>query len=179
MNEYIFFWKPRENNGYLCQWYNSPFITVSGLKFATAEQYMMYYKAITFNDYETASIIYNSPRAHPSVHKSLGRKVKEFDIKKWKKVCDNIVFEGNMYKFNQNAGIRNKLLETDDKVLAEASPKDSMWGIGYSDEDALNNIDNWGENRLGIVLMRVREQLKNNCIDAKYKRSKIYIGFAD
>lgn len=56
MDNYIFFWRLKDNNAYLCQWTRSPFITSNGLRFATAEQYMMYYKAVTFNDFETAVI---------------------------------------------------------------------------------------------------------------------------
>lgn len=54
------------------------------------------------------------------------------------------------------------LLSTGDKILAEASPYDTIWGIGLeaSDFDS-THPDRWpGKNLLGKVLMRVREELK-------------------
>ena len=44
------------NNGYLSNWYHSPF-TINGICYDSIEQYMMYQKALTFNDVETAEKI--------------------------------------------------------------------------------------------------------------------------
>lgn len=43
----ICFHNPDEENGYLSNWYTSPF-TVSGINFSSVEQYMMYQKAVCF-----------------------------------------------------------------------------------------------------------------------------------
>jgi predicted NAD-dependent protein-ADP-ribosyltransferase YbiA (DUF1768 family) len=70
-----------------------------------------------------------------------------------------------------------KLLQTGDRELVEvaresrylvrlitdtsqASPYDRIWGIGFSAKNAEENRDNWGENRLGIAIMKVREELR-------------------
>jgi len=47
-------------------------------------------------------------------------------------------------------------------ILAEASPTDTRWGIGMKSTDpGAHNPSNWkGQNLLGMVLMRVREQLR-------------------
>ena len=42
----------------------------------------------------------------------------------------------------------------------ETSPNDRVWGIGFDSEHALGNENEWGENKLGKALMRVRDQLK-------------------
>jgi ribA/ribD-fused uncharacterized protein len=126
MDEYIFFWRLSEDNSYLSQWARSPFTTRSGLKFSTTEQYMMYYKALTFNDFSTADMIYDSYEAHPRVHKKLGRQVNGFNFKEWRKVCEDIVLEGNIYKFSQNYTMRKALLDTGNKILVEASPTDAL-----------------------------------------------------
>lgn len=178
MENYVFFWRIHEEDAYLSQWYTSPFTTKAGLRFVNAEQYMMYYKAITFNDFETADIIYESYNEHPRFHKSMGRKVKNFDMKKWREVCENIVFHGNMYKFVQNRSIMQLLLDTNDKILVEASPKDSLWGIGYDKNMALDNTESWGENLLGKVLTKVRNTLRNDENFHKYE-NKVFIGFGD
>lgn len=45
----IRFHNPNEPNGYLSNWYLSDF-EIDGIKFTSMEQYMMYNKAICFND---------------------------------------------------------------------------------------------------------------------------------
>ena len=47
--EIICFHNPDEENGYLSNWYESKFI-VDHVKFSSMEQFMMYQKAITFQD---------------------------------------------------------------------------------------------------------------------------------
>ena len=45
MMEVICFHNPNEENGYLSNWYPSPF-TLDGVTFSSMEQYMMYRKAL-------------------------------------------------------------------------------------------------------------------------------------
>jgi len=49
-----------------------------------------------------------------------------------------------------------------DYILVEANPKDRIWGIGYSDYDALNNIDDWGQNLLGKMLNEISKEFFEN-----------------
>ena len=55
------------------------------------------------------------------------------------------------------------LVKTNDKLIVECSPYDSIWGNGLNITDTLNtNMENWpGTNRLGKAIMRVRETLQN------------------
>jgi ribA/ribD-fused uncharacterized protein len=53
-------------------------------------------------------------------------------------------------------------LETGDETLAEASPRDRIWGIGISVSDAIKGKKWNGENVLGNTLMRVREHIRGN-----------------
>jgi ribA/ribD-fused uncharacterized protein len=72
-----------------------------------------------------------------------------------------VVVAGNMAKFGQHAGLRQFLLGTGDRVLVEASPRDTIWGIGLAagDERAAGP-DRWrGLNLLGFALMEVRQRL--------------------
>ena len=69
-------------------------------------------------------------------------------------VCDDIVYRGNLLKFTQNPTLRNKLLDTGEKLIVEvllkydpesalferlitcqASPTDRIWGIGLAAAD--------------------------------------------
>ncbi|MBX7242143.1 MAG: NADAR family protein [Bacteroidia bacterium] len=154
--EIEFFWK-REHP--FSQWHISPF-TVDGITFNCAEQYMMYQKAKMFCDDETAEQILQTEK--PSVQKQLGRLVKGFDEAEWVYNRERIVYEGSFHKFTQNPKLQSILLETGDKLLAEASPLDNIWGIGMSEDNPeVRNPEKWtGLNLLGKALMKLRQTLR-------------------
>ena len=156
--KYHLFW-----TGPFSQWNNSEFV-VDGQKYVTAEQYMMHKKALLFNDKNTADKIIKSDS--PATQKSLGRKVKGFDEKIWRKHREQIVYDGNYAKFSQNEYLLKELLDTGDKILVEASPVDKIWGIGLAEEnkDAYNPVKWRGLNLLGKVLTQVKHDLKNRKI---------------
>lgn len=88
------------------------------------------------------------------------RKIKNFDKKLWDQHKFNIVKKGNYYKFSQNSDLKNILLNTGNKILTEASSYDNIWGIGFSELDAVTtDPSKYGENLLGKVLMDVRSEL--------------------
>jgi hypothetical protein len=76
----VYFWRPKQGNGYLSQWYYSPF-TVDGENYATAEMWMMVQKARLFGDEAIASQMLAT--TDPALHKKLGRLVKGFDERVW------------------------------------------------------------------------------------------------
>ena len=88
-------------------------------------------------------------------------KISNFDKHKWSDVADEIMEDGLMHKFVQNEDLEAYLLNTADKTLAEANPRDSVWGIGMGllAPDVLDK-EKWGENKLGKALMRVRNRLQ-------------------
>ena len=164
MNDYVFFWGHRPNNVndpgkcVLSQWYDSKFV-INGFIFANAEQYMMYRKALLFGDVNIAQKLLST--TDPKTAKSLGRKVSNFDNAIWEENCMDIVYEANFAKFTQSPYLRKYLLSTGDKELVEASPYDKIWGIGFRvGDNRITNKELWGQNKLGIVLMRVREAIR-------------------
>lgn len=169
-HEYLYFWghntsKVGIGSTCLSQWYPASF-TVVGTKFLTAEHGMMAGKAIIFNDDDSAKKIIDS--LHPSDAKRLGRKIKNFNESIWDESKFNIVVSTNMEKFKQNPELRKFLLDTGEKILVEASPHDTVWGIGLSDTDKrISDPRNWnGSNLLGYALMEVRDILRNKEVDA-------------
>ena len=68
----------------------------------------------------------------PSLAKSLGRKVKGFDVAIWNEHRSSIVIAGNVAKFSQNKRLAEFLLSTKQKILVEASPVDKIWGHRFS-----------------------------------------------
>jgi ribA/ribD-fused uncharacterized protein len=74
-------------------------------------------------------------------------------------LAEDYVLEGNLAKFTQNPGLQKMLLDTGNKVLVEASPYDTICGIGLSEEDARNGVTWRGQNLLGNMLIEVRSQI--------------------
>ncbi|MFH0333937.1 NADAR family protein [Clostridium perfringens] len=162
--EFLFFWGHTKNkNGKITkacfsQWYLSDF-TVNGVLYNCAEKYMMAEKARLFKDYETLEEILSAENQKEI--KDLGRKIKNFNEELWNREKYEIVKRGNLAKFSQNENLKEFLLNTGDKIIVEASPYDSIWGIGMGAKD--ENIEYptaWkGENLLGFAIMEVRDLL--------------------
>ena len=150
-NKYYFFF-----GGFCSQWAPTPFYE-KGIKYNTAEQYMMSSKAMVFNDAETLKKIRNT--TDPKRQKSLGRKVKGFSDDVWDKYKYQVVKKANLLKFSQDENLMKMLIDTYPKIIVEASPYDVIWGIGMNaNEEGINDEKNWrGTNLLGKVLMEIRD----------------------
>lgn len=146
----------------LSQWYPAPFVTESRT-FATAEHYMMHAKALLFGDRLVARLILESTNPVEALY--LGRDVRGFDEQRWAANREAIVFDGNLLKFSRNPSLRAHLLSTGSQVLVDANPEDLLWGAGLRETDpALADPARWpGANRLGFILMAVREALAKGC----------------
>jgi predicted NAD-dependent protein-ADP-ribosyltransferase YbiA (DUF1768 family) len=177
----IFFWKPRDGQGYLSQWYWSKF-NIDNESYVTAEMYMMVQKARCFNDEKIAKQMLAT--TDPKEHKALGRRVKGFNEKvwdereslsftwrRWEEVLGadhalgklEIVTQGTYHKFTVSEDaekLRRMLLATGERELVEASPFDRIWGVGFTEKDAERNRHRWGQNLLGRALMDVRTRLR-------------------
>lgn len=164
---FTFFW-----GGEFSQWYPSRFTavvpvgdTTAELTFSCAEQYMMYRKAAMFGDWITAEKILATD--DPRIQKKLGRGVKPFDPEKWRQEAKHLVYLGNLAKFTQNVELKKVLLFTAGSTLVEASPYDTIWGIGMDVNHAdVTDRSKWkGTNWLGEVLT----QLRNDLVKANQK----------
>ena len=155
----ICFHNPDEENGYLSNWYPSPF-TLDGVAFSSMEQYMMYRKAVCFGDDKVAAQILVTEDV--AEIKTLGRLVSGYDESLWNGVRQIVVYEGLLAKFSQNSELGGQLKKTGNTVLAECAVKDRIWGIGLSmhDSDRLDRAKWQGQNLLGYALMMVREKLR-------------------
>lgn len=155
----ICFHNPDEENGYLSNWYLSPF-TWDGVTFSSMEQFMMYRKALCFCDTSSASQILATDDV--AQIKDLGRLVSNYDESLWNGVRQIVIYEGLLEKFSQNEELKAKLKSTGNAILAECAVKDRIWGIGLSMKDP-NRLDTakWnGQNLLGYALMMARERLQ-------------------
>lgn len=156
MEEFTFFWR-----GPFAQWWLSPFTDKNGVEYRWAETYMMYQKALLFNDTVITNIILTCN--HPRDCQKFGREVHYFDQGIWDRAARDIVYDGNILKFTQNPELRSKLFSTAGTTLVEASPYDDIWGIKLSETDprAQNRATWLGTNWLGETLTRVRDDLLN------------------
>lgn len=168
--KFIYFWgntnKYNEDIGKFCfsQWHESEF-TVNDVVFKTSEHWMMAQKALLFKDLDNFEKIICSES--PKIAKEIGRQVKNFNEEIWDAMKYKIVVAGNIHKFVQNESLKDFLLNTNDRIIVEASPVDTVWGIGLTQDS--KDIDNpylWrGENLLGFALMEVREYLNKFKLD--------------
>lgn len=118
-------------------------------------------EAVLFKDQITAEKILQTDDV--AKIKALGRTVQNFDDEVWAKEREGIVYNGVLEKFRQNPELAEKLKKTGEEIIAECAVKDRIWGIGLSikDENRLS-IDKWrGQNLLGRILMRVREDIRH------------------
>ena len=164
-SKFLFFWGHQPNKDgsisktCFSQWWLSSF-EVEGITYKTAEHWVMAKKAELFEDKEVLEKILGSNS--PAEAKKFGREVKNYIDSVWVANRYEIVREGNYHKFSQNPDLKQFLINTNDRVLVEASPVDPIWGIGMaSDDKDVMNPEKWkGLNLLGFALMEVRDELK-------------------
>jgi ribA/ribD-fused uncharacterized protein len=142
----------------LSQWFEAPF-ELDGMRYATAEHWMMAEKARLFGDDAMRARILAAKT--PGAAKALGREVTGFDGAQWDAARFDIVVRGNLARFSSHPDLAGWLLRTGDKVLVEASPQDAIWGIGLAaDDPAARDPIRWrGPNLLGFAIMEVRTLL--------------------
>jgi hypothetical protein len=69
----------------------------------------------------------------------------------WEEVKDAIMLQAVTAKFETHEKLARLLLSTGERAIVENAPMDAYWGCGP---------DGKGQNRLGKILMAVRDQLK-------------------
>lgn len=156
-DKFVFFWGKEDvfsNFMYL------PF-KHEGQLFKWSEQAIMYRKAKFFGATSIANQILKAQS--PAECKQLGRSRSiPFNETTWVAVRELIYKEVLLDKFS-NPKLKQILINTQGKTLAEASPYDKIWGIGIGvDHINLETPSKWkGLNLLGKVLMEVRNDLIN------------------
>lgn len=169
---YFFFWGHRASGdssvGKWClsQWWLAPF-ELDGVGYASAEHFMMAGKARLFGDGEALAAILKAP--DPAAAKKLGRGVRGFEDDVWRKHRHELVVTGNLAKFEQHPKLGFFLLSIREDVIVEASPRDTIWGIGLGQENPKARDPRlWrGLNLLGFALMEVRERLRKRATRGK------------
>ena len=159
----IDFYKEFGELGYLANYSNHGFYK-DNVYYKTVEHF---YQASKFDNKKIKEKIINC--STPKEASNIGRDRNNIRIANFKDIKLDVMYEGIYLKFTQNKDIRSKLIETRNNQIREMSVKESFWGIGP-------NLD--GENHIGIILEKVRDQVKkdvlNNIIN-NCKNKKVYI----
>jgi ribA/ribD-fused uncharacterized protein len=158
----IFFFGPDRPYGQLSNFYPSSFYDHdTNIRYNCNEQYFMHQKCLRFDPDNENLINDILESVSPAFHKNCGRKVGNFDKYEWNSISSGIMKRGLMLKFSQNESCMHTLLITGNSRLFEASQYDRIWGIGYGIRNApIISEEHYGENRLGKLLMEVREELR-------------------
>jgi ribA/ribD-fused uncharacterized protein len=159
----------RITNAVYSQFYPAEF-NIDGERYRWAEQWMMAAKARLFGDQEALAAILAADG--PLDCKRIGRTVRNYDDGRWSAGRFDLVVEGNIAKFSQNAALRDHLLGSGDAILVEAAPRDQVWGIGYGrDNPAVQDPLRWrGRNLLGFALVKVRAILRGELLAPNSQR---------
>lgn len=123
-------------------------LMIDGLRYRSVEHYFQAMKFPDHPDYQER--IRAAPK--PGGAKKLG-KTKEYVIRPdWSTHREVVMMKALKEKFSdRHPELKEKLLATGNAILQEASPRDNYWGIGSK---------GMGQNRLGVLLMALRDELR-------------------
>lgn len=141
---HIFFWTRHDMHGFLSNFFRAP-ILIGSVEWPTSEHYYQANKTLVVDERD---MVRRCPT--PKEAKFAGYHVTlRAD---WDEVKEAYMLEGLRAKFSQYSYLRWNLVNgTGDKPLHEDSPWDKYWGYAGGK----------GQDRLGILLMQVREELRN------------------
>ena len=142
----ILFYNQTKAYGQFSNFYPSV-VEVDGTEYQTSEHY---YQSQKFNlKPELKEAIINTKT--PDEAAILARVEKSNRREDWDEVKDEIMYKAIKCKFEQNLELKAFLLDTENKKLIEHTKNDSYWADGG---------DGTGKNRLGELLMKLRDEFK-------------------
>lgn len=126
--------------GFLSNFYHAP-IEFEGIPYLNNEAAFQAQKVMSDADRQLFSDL------NPSQAKRKGRRV--YLRPDWEQVKDEVMYRVCKSKFEQHEDLRRRLIATGDAELIEGN----TWGDRYW------GVDGYGENKLGQILMRIRDEL--------------------
>ena len=146
MSEVINFYSPNDEFGCFSNFARHS-VFLKGKRWPTSEHY---FQAQKFEDPKIQEAVGNAKT--PGIAANMGRDRKNPLRRDWESVKVQVMTDVVRAKFTQHEDLREVLLSTGDSKLVEHTVNDSYWGDGG---------DGSGKNMLGIVLMRIREELRS------------------
>jgi len=145
MSEEIKFYSTKDAYGCFSNFAAYP-IKLGGKVWPTTEHY---FQAQKFPDSDYQEKI--RQEKSPTIAARLGRSRKVKIRPDWESVKEGIMRDALVAKFTQHPELTKILLNTNNAILIEHTTNDSYWGDGGNGT---------GKNRLGHLLMSVREELR-------------------
>lgn len=142
----IYFYSANKAFGIFSNFYIAP-IYIDGVRYDTTEHY---FQAAKFPDdpaHQRAVATAHGPNKTAQLGRSRKHKLRD----DWEEIKDAVMETAVRAKFTQHEDLRKQLLETGDAIIVEDSPTDAYWGVGAERD---------GKNMLGIILMKIREELR-------------------
>ena len=145
MTDSIRFLKVNHVFGFMSNFYPAPTL-FNDFLYPTNEHF---YQSIKFRGTPHEITVREAPNAWMAM--KWGRDSNFPLIQNWEVVKDDVMRFTVMTKFIQNPDIQEQLVDTGEAILIEHGKHDKYWADGG---------DGSGQNRLGLILMEVREMFK-------------------
>lgn len=144
-NDTILFYAVSNQYGEFSNFAHYP-IKLKGKVWQTSEHYFQAHK---FEGTAYKDKIRKAPNPMKAAEMGRTRKVKIRP--NWDSIKDNVMYEAVKAKFLQYPELQKLLLDTKEATIIEHTENDDYWGDGGNGK---------GKNKLGKILMKVREELR-------------------
>lgn len=121
-------------------------VDMDGEDYLTSEHY---YQAMKAQTQEEHDYIKSAPTPHESRNRGKACQLRDG----WDEMRDDVMLNVVMSKFYQHSNLAAILLSTGDSELIEWAPWDNYWGSGQT---------GYGKNKLGKILMKIREKMRED-----------------
>ena len=145
MSDPVFFYGVKQEYGAFSNFAAFPF-TLQDRRWPTSEHYFQAQK-FAGTDHEEQVRRAKSPMIAARMGRSRQRPFR----RDWEQVKDGVMMDALRAKFGQHPDLKPMLLETGDRRLVEHTENDRYWADGG---------DGSGRNRLGELLMQLRDELR-------------------
>jgi hypothetical protein len=144
----IYFYKVDKSYGCFSNFSPHP-IQIEGLDWQTVEHYYQAQKFVGTENEGLISVIRDTktPEQAAAIGRDRTRKLRP----DWEQVKPQVMWQGVLTKFLTHTDIQTILLDTGEELIVEDSPTDYYWGCGQ---------DKSGQNQLGKILMKVRQEIR-------------------
>lgn len=144
----IYFYKADQSYGCFSNFSLHP-IQLEGTFWSTVEHF---YQAQKFVGTENEGLIITIQNAKTPMEAATIGRDRTLKLRcDWEQVKTKVMWQGVMRKFLTHTDIQKILLDTGDELIVEDSPVDYYWGCGR---------DKTGQNQLGKILMKVRQEIR-------------------
>ncbi len=147
MNRDVLFYEPEDSFGFLSNF--APYTVEFEQRVWPTSEHC--YQASKFTDTKIISLIHQAETAEVAFQ--LSREFQHQIREDWLQIRYQRMYEIVRAKFNQHKRLAHLLVATQDRTIKEHSHTDDYWGDGGDDH---------GENKLGEILMIIRDQLKQS-----------------